>query len=214
LPARHPLTPPDFGVCRHRDAVLLRHTRAGEHKLPSSTSPRHVLVRHLLANHTHLVVHSTKQSCRSILEPRAAHLHTRDTVLPPSSPRPSLMPNESRPDRIHPGSFSTQHVPVTPDFLPAPAVKLVVTQYLKTSVESPFWAWIIVGAFYDANNRIIWSARLFACQLDVDSEASSSDSESGTSSSSSSLSGESERSSTRMTPSPVCVHSRMPQVLN
>jgi hypothetical protein len=111
------------------------------------------------------------------------------------------MSNQYHTDRTPPGRLSTQHVPVTPNFFPAPAVKLVITQYLKTSSEPPFWAWIIVGAFYDADDHIVWSAKLFAGQLDIASEATSSDGDSDTSESSSSLGSESEGSSIRMTTS-------------
>lgn len=57
------------------------------------------------------------------------------------------------------------------DNLPAPATKLVVTQYLKVSQDAEFWAWIIVGAFYDASDTIIWSTELFlAANLGGDNE--------------------------------------------
>ncbi|KAF5023396.1 hypothetical protein F66182_4553 [Fusarium sp. NRRL 66182] len=69
--------------------------------------------------------------------------------------------------------------------LPAPATKLIITQHLKASRDSPYWAWIIVGAFYDRDNNIIWSTEVFAGHLEVevdsddDSESSSSDIEVG-----------------------------------
>ncbi|KAF4466131.1 hypothetical protein FALBO_7019 [Fusarium albosuccineum] len=68
--------------------------------------------------------------------------------------------------------------------LPAPATKLIVTQHLKASQDSPYWAWIIVGAFYDRNNNVIWSTEIFAGHLDVDldSDEESSDGESVSSS--------------------------------
>lgn len=52
--------------------------------------------------------------------------------------------------------------------LPYPATKLVITQYLKTSADPLFWAIIIVGAFYDADDRILWSSRLFAGHLGIE----------------------------------------------
>lgn len=60
--------------------------------------------------------------------------------------------------------------------LPAPATKLIITQHLEASRDSPYWAWIIVGAFYDSDNNIVWSAEIFAGHLDVDVD---SDEESG-----------------------------------
>ncbi|KAL7899615.1 hypothetical protein HDV63DRAFT_416423 [Trichoderma sp. SZMC 28014] len=55
--------------------------------------------------------------------------------------------------------------------LPPPATKLIITQILKTSQDPPFWAWIIVGAFYDSQDRIIWSTELFAAHLDIQFES-------------------------------------------
>ncbi|UPL00968.1 hypothetical protein LCI18_011902 [Fusarium solani-melongenae] len=60
--------------------------------------------------------------------------------------------------------------------LPAPATKLIITQHLQASRDSPYWAWIIVGAFYDSDNNIIWSTEIFAGHLDVEDN---SDTESG-----------------------------------
>ncbi|KAM5364293.1 hypothetical protein ACJZ2D_011602 [Fusarium nematophilum] len=69
--------------------------------------------------------------------------------------------------------------------LPAPATKLIITQHLKASQDSPYWAWIIVGAFYDRDNNIVWSTEIFAGHLDVeeDSDDGTSDGESVASSS-------------------------------
>jgi hypothetical protein len=55
--------------------------------------------------------------------------------------------------------------------LPPPATKLIITQVLKASQDPPFWAWIIVGAFYDSENRILWSTELFAAHLDIQFES-------------------------------------------
>ncbi|KAM0428898.1 hypothetical protein ACHAPT_006698 [Fusarium lateritium] len=60
--------------------------------------------------------------------------------------------------------------------LPAPATKLIITQHLKATQDSPYWAWIIVGAFYDCDNNIVWSTELFAGHFDVELD---SDDESG-----------------------------------
>ncbi|KAM0228099.1 hypothetical protein ACHAP5_012034 [Fusarium lateritium] len=69
--------------------------------------------------------------------------------------------------------------------LPAPATKLIITQHLKASRDSPYWAWIIVGAFYDCDNIVLWSTEVFAGRLEVDSdsddESVDSESESGSS---------------------------------
>ncbi|KAL7817175.1 hypothetical protein V8C26DRAFT_79363 [Trichoderma gracile] len=51
--------------------------------------------------------------------------------------------------------------------LPPPATKLIITQVLKASQDPPFWAWIIVGAFYDSEGRTFWSTELFAAHLDI-----------------------------------------------
>ncbi|KAM0194179.1 hypothetical protein ACHAPQ_005863 [Fusarium lateritium] len=69
--------------------------------------------------------------------------------------------------------------------LPAPATKLIITQHLKASRDSPYWAWIIVAAFYDCDNNVLWSTEVFAGRLEVDSDSDSeavdSESESGSS---------------------------------
>ncbi|KAG4282459.1 hypothetical protein FPRO06_09132 [Fusarium proliferatum] len=64
--------------------------------------------------------------------------------------------------------------------LPYPASKLIITQHLEASRESPFWAWIIVGAFYDRQDNVLWSSEIFAGRLDIDSDSEdeSSDTES------------------------------------
>ncbi|RSL67044.1 hypothetical protein CEP53_003152 [Fusarium sp. AF-6] len=64
--------------------------------------------------------------------------------------------------------------------LPAPATKLIITQHLQASRDSPYWAWIIVGAFYDSDNNVVWSTEIFAGHLDVevDSDEESGDGES------------------------------------
>ncbi|WKT49247.1 hypothetical protein QSH57_014177 [Fusarium oxysporum f. sp. vasinfectum] len=55
--------------------------------------------------------------------------------------------------------------------LPYPASKLIITQRLEASQESPFWAWIIVGAFYDRQDNVLWSTKIFAGRLDIDSDS-------------------------------------------
>jgi hypothetical protein len=55
--------------------------------------------------------------------------------------------------------------------LPYPASKLIITQRLQASRESPFWAWIIVGAFYDRHDNVLWSTEIFAGRLDIDSDS-------------------------------------------
>lgn len=74
-------------------------------------------------------------------------------------------------------SISYRTVDVGPDFLPAPATKLVITQYIVTRQDPPCWAWIIVGAFIDSDDNILWSIRLFAAYIDT--QLDSDDDESG-----------------------------------
>ncbi|KND86784.1 hypothetical protein TOPH_08550 [Tolypocladium ophioglossoides CBS 100239] len=62
-------------------------------------------------------------------------------------------------------------IEVDGDFLPPPATKLVVTQYLEASQEPPFWAWIVVGAFLDRHDQVIWSTEVFAAHLDIQFES-------------------------------------------
>ncbi|KAL6875063.1 hypothetical protein J3F83DRAFT_712985 [Trichoderma novae-zelandiae] len=88
---------------------------------------------------------------------------------------------ESGKGAIRPGTFwefedgKFQRVPWEIDVeagqLPPPATKLVITQILQASQDPPHWAWIIVGAFYDSEDRIIWSTELFAAHLDIQFES-------------------------------------------
>ncbi|KAF4450568.1 hypothetical protein F53441_6348 [Fusarium austroafricanum] len=66
---------------------------------------------------------------------------------------------------------STVHRTIEDVPLPSPATKLIITQRLEASRESPYWAWIIVGAFYDRHGTILWSTERFAGYLDVDSDS-------------------------------------------
>lgn len=61
--------------------------------------------------------------------------------------------------------------------LPSPAKKLVVTQCIFFGTDSLHWAWFIVAAYYDAEDRPIWSTELYfsqnACEEDSDSDQDS-----------------------------------------
>ncbi|UKZ50101.1 hypothetical protein TrVGV298_004357 [Trichoderma virens] len=63
-------------------------------------------------------------------------------------------------------------IPVAPGQLPAPATKLVITQVVQASQDSPFRALITVGAFYNSDDQIIWSTEQFVGYLGVESELS------------------------------------------
>ncbi|RGP65930.1 hypothetical protein FLONG3_9062 [Fusarium longipes] len=67
--------------------------------------------------------------------------------------------------------------------LPAPATKLVITQHLAASRDSPYWAWIIVGAFYDQHGNTLWSTKIFLGYLGVDTDSDDEISDSDSSSS-------------------------------
>ncbi|CAM1508979.1 Fc.00g027180.m01.CDS01 [Cosmosporella sp. VM-42] len=64
-----------------------------------------------------------------------------------------------------------QTLEVEEGFLPAPATKLVITQHLRAVRDPPFWAWIIVGAFYDGDNNVLWSTEVFAGHLNIELES-------------------------------------------
>jgi hypothetical protein len=55
--------------------------------------------------------------------------------------------------------------------LPAPAVKLIIGQHLRISYDPPFWAWLIVGTFFDRDGNALWSIQIFAAQA-IDSSDS------------------------------------------
>jgi hypothetical protein len=70
-----------------------------------------------------------------------------------------------------------QHTEIEVDngVLPYPATKLVITQFLEATDDAEVWAWLIVGAFFDRDDNIIWSTEVFAAHLDYDSELDDSD---------------------------------------
>ncbi|KPM40301.1 hypothetical protein AK830_g6272 [Neonectria ditissima] len=87
--------------------------------------------------------------------------------------------------RANPATCRT--IEVEAGAFPPPATKLVITQHLEVSQDPPFWAWIIVGAFFDDEDNVLWSTEVFAGHLDIqlesDDESTSGDSsisESGT----------------------------------
>ncbi|KKP06959.1 hypothetical protein THAR02_00939 [Trichoderma harzianum] len=84
-------------------------------------------------------------------------------VPPAAAYTTTSMPNAPR--------VTCRTIPVEPGQLPAPATKLVITQVLQASEDSQFWALITVGAFYDSEDRIIWSTEQFAAQVGTDSES-------------------------------------------
>ena len=77
------------------------------------------------------------------------------------------------PSRLPP--VYTRTIEVGQDFLPAPATRFVVTQYLETSQDPPYWALIIVGAFFDSEDRIVWSSEVFVAHLDIQLESDADD---------------------------------------
>ncbi|KAL6696615.1 hypothetical protein J3F84DRAFT_407421 [Trichoderma pleuroticola] len=83
--------------------------------------------------------------------------------VPPAAAYTTSMPNAPR--------VTCRTIPVEPGQLPAPATKLVITQVLQASQDSQFWALITVGAFYDSQDRIIWSTEQFAARAGTESES-------------------------------------------
>lgn len=67
----------------------------------------------------------------------------------------------------------TRTIEVDQDFLPDPAAKLVITQHLayESQSNSPFWAWLIVAAFYDRHGAALWSTEIFWAHLDIELES-------------------------------------------
>ncbi|KAH7322702.1 hypothetical protein B0I35DRAFT_407152 [Stachybotrys elegans] len=68
-----------------------------------------------------------------------------------------------------------QTINVEEGVLPYPATKLIITQYLHTSLDPLFWGWILVAAFFDAEDNIIWSTEVFAAHLDIQFESDEED---------------------------------------
>ncbi|PNP60248.1 hypothetical protein THARTR1_00272 [Trichoderma harzianum] len=83
--------------------------------------------------------------------------------VPPAAAYTTSMPNAPR--------VTCRTIPVEPGQLPAPATKLVITQVLQAGQDSQFWALITVGAFYDSQDRIIWSTEQFAARAGTESES-------------------------------------------
>ncbi|RDA88613.1 hypothetical protein CP532_5885 [Ophiocordyceps camponoti-leonardi (nom. inval.)] len=71
-------------------------------------------------------------------------------------------------------------IDVAAGFLPYPATKLIVTQYLESRQDPPCWAWISVGAFLDHEDRIIWSTELFVAILEAEFESDNDNDDDGT----------------------------------
>lgn len=67
----------------------------------------------------------------------------------------------------------TRAIEVDQDYLPHPATKLIITQHLVFDSESdnPYWAWLIVGAFYDRQGNALWSTEIFWAHLDIELES-------------------------------------------
>lgn len=60
--------------------------------------------------------------------------------------------------------------------LPYPAVKCVITQVTHASPDLGCWAVLLLGAFYDVNDRIIWQTEVFLGDKAEDSEETYEDS--------------------------------------
>lgn len=60
--------------------------------------------------------------------------------------------------------------------LPYPAVKCVITQVTHASPDQRCWAVLVLGAFYDANDRILWQTEIFLGDKAEDSEETYEDS--------------------------------------
>lgn len=54
-----------------------------------------------------------------------------------------------------------RHYDLAPGVLPYPATKLAITQHIKSEPDSPDFAWIVVGAFYDCEDNVLWSTEVF-----------------------------------------------------
>jgi hypothetical protein len=94
------------------------------------------------------------------------------TKHPPHPPTPSLM-------SISP-PIQPQFIHVGQGFFPYPATKLVVTQFFHLNRGDPaFWAWIIVGVFYDRDGNPIWSTKVRARQVYTEEIHHEGESESG-----------------------------------
>lgn len=77
----------------------------------------------------------------------------------PSAANSSCPPHRS----IH------RHYDLAPGVLPHPAIKLAITQHIKSEPDSPDFAWLVVGAFYDSEDNIIWSTEVFVARVPSDS---------------------------------------------
>ncbi|KAJ4390497.1 hypothetical protein N0V85_007158 [Neurospora sp. IMI 360204] len=60
--------------------------------------------------------------------------------------------------------------------LPYPAVKCVITQVTHASPDQRCWAVLVLGAFYDANDSILWQTEIFLGDTAEDSEETYEDS--------------------------------------
>ncbi|KAH7159637.1 hypothetical protein B0J13DRAFT_519093 [Dactylonectria estremocensis] len=66
-------------------------------------------------------------------------------------------------------------IELEPGAFPEPATRLVVTQHLRVYRDPFFWAYIIVAAFFDEEDNVLWSTEIFLVQLDHEVELDSDD---------------------------------------
>lgn len=75
------------------------------------------------------------------------------------------------------------HVPPTyvrqSEPLPYPATTLVIAQHLFVSHCCRYWAWLIVGTFYDRHDKAIWNSEVFLAMNPEEDSDDESDEESG-----------------------------------
>ena len=74
------------------------------------------------------------------------------------------------------------------DFFPPGSTKLIITTCFAYGTNPPYWALLIVGAFYDSKDNPIWSTEIFVAHLNIQVESESeSEAESETDSEAASL---------------------------
>lgn len=73
-------------------------------------------------------------------------------------------------DNFLPRDYWQDRVDVGRGFFPPRVSCLVITQYLEYFDEPPYWAYIVVGTFFDDEETIVWSTEIFILDGEVYTE--------------------------------------------
>lgn len=73
---------------------------------------------------------------------------------------------QSSDTEIQPARTIHRHYDLEAGILPYPATKLSISQYTTGDPESPDFACIAIGTFYDCDDNIVWTSERFAIRVE------------------------------------------------